>query len=114
MGQGRADLRNQAWRRKRKVVLERDSYECQIRGRGCTMEATEVDHIVPHALGGDADLNNLRAACKPCNSSLGTAARRGGAILTRAPHPSPPRHGSLPRDPVAAPTLGVWHLDVTG
>ena len=112
MGQARGDLRNQAWRRKRKLVLERDSYECQIRGRGCTVEATEVDHIVAHALGGDASLDNLRAACKPCNASLGTAARRGGRTLTRAPHPSPPQARLSPQGPVSGPTRGVWHLEL--
>jgi hypothetical protein len=110
----RPDLANAAWKRTRKRILERDGYECGIGGPRCTGVATEVDHIVPHALGGDASLDNLRAACKPCNAGLGSRARHGGNILTPSPHPSPPRHGSLPVGAPSGVTRGVWHLDVAG
>lgn len=49
-------------------VLERDGYRCQIRGRKCTVIATDVDHIVARKDGGALlDPNNMRAACVPCN-----------------------------------------------
>lgn len=56
------------WARVRKSVLERDGYICQIRGKRCRVTATAVDHIVPPPLGPSFDPDNLRAACKACNS----------------------------------------------
>lgn len=61
-----------AWRRVRKLVLERDEYRCRIRGRGCTEVATTVDHIVPLSAGGARlDPANLQAACSWDNVSKG-------------------------------------------
>lgn len=60
--------RSAAWKKIRKLVLERDGYRCRIRGKRCTVVATEVDHIVPLIMGGaPLDLGNLRAACAKCN-----------------------------------------------
>ncbi len=45
---------------------------------GCWMcggVATEVDHVIPLALGGPHCLSNLRPACRSCNASKG--AKRG-------------------------------------
>ena len=59
------------WKKVRLTVLDRDHHQCQIRGPGCTREATEVDHILPAGLDphgvGWFDVDNLRAACKCCN-----------------------------------------------
>ena len=59
------------WKRIRLQVLQRDDYQCQIRGAGCTRHATEVDHILPAALdpsgAGWFDPENLRSTCRPCN-----------------------------------------------
>lgn len=56
------------WRRLRLVILERDGYQCQIRGPRCEGKATDVDHIIPIADGGpEFEETNLRAACHPCN-----------------------------------------------
>jgi len=109
---GRGDLNTQRWKRLRKTILERDSYECQIKGRVCQGVATSVDHIVPAALGGDDNPDNLRAACKPCNSSLGHRARAGGGFFGKPPHPSPPYAGPLPPRAAPGPTRGVWHLEL--
>lgn len=38
-----------------------------------TPNSVEVDHIVPHALGGLDNLANARAICAACNSALGRA-----------------------------------------
>jgi hypothetical protein len=58
------------------MVLQRDNYRCQIRGRRCLGSANEVDHIVPIVAGGAMyDPANLRAACKPCNSGRVSAER---------------------------------------
>ena len=59
------------WRRVRLVVLARDAYRCQVKGRHCRGVASEVDHIVAWREGGSwYDLQNLRAA--------GHAMRSGG------------------------------------
>lgn len=56
------------WRRTRPVILARDGYLCRVQGPKCTLDATEVDHIVPIADGGARlDPDNLRAACSNCN-----------------------------------------------
>ena len=110
-GQGRGDLRTQSWKRLRKTVLERDGYECQIRGYRCKGQATEVDHIVPHIAGGDEQLTNLRAACKPCNSAAGARQRTGGAFLTHPPTHRPPISNLSPQGR-SGPTTGMWHTDL--
>lgn len=51
------------WKKIRKQVLNRDAYTCTY----CGNQATEVDHIWPKAKGGEDTLDNLVAACKPCN-----------------------------------------------
>jgi 5-methylcytosine-specific restriction protein A len=56
----------------RPFVLDRDRHVCQIRGPGCTVGATCVDHIVARADGGDFyDPANCRAACVHCNATRG-------------------------------------------
>lgn len=62
-----------AWRRLRARVLQRDGYQCQIRRAGCTLRATQVDHIIPRAdlpAGSTLALDeaNCRAACSSCNA----------------------------------------------
>lgn len=65
------------WRKIRLAVLERDGYRCRIQGPGCRGRATAVDHIVPWRAGGALfDLENLRAACVPCNSGRTSQPRR--------------------------------------
>ena len=60
------------WRALRQVILGRDRWQCQIHGPRCTGAATEVDHIVARADGGDVwDTTNLRAACATCNRGRG-------------------------------------------
>lgn len=53
----------------REQALIRDGYVCQIAlVDRCTVDADEVDHIVPAAKGGSDDLANLQATCKPCHA----------------------------------------------
>ena len=66
------------WRRVRAKVLERDGYRCQIGYPGCTVLATQVDHVRPLSAGGAKyDPANLRASCRRCN-----AARPSGQAVT--------------------------------
>lgn len=69
-----------AWRRIRRLVLDRDGYRCRVPltdGRECGQYADCVDHVVDRADGGTDRLDNLRAACTPCN--LRRAAQRTNA-----------------------------------
>lgn len=69
----------QAWKAVRLYVLDRDGWQCQVKGKRCIGSASEADHVVPLADGGAMyDPHNLRAACKPCNGER--AARRTNAI----------------------------------
>ena len=76
------------WPKIRENILNRDGYTCQIRGPGCTILATDVDH-------GDAGRHihtpdNLRAACGPCHRQR-TAAQGNAA--------KPPRTRPTARHP---------------
>jgi 5-methylcytosine-specific restriction endonuclease McrA len=66
---------SRAWNKYRISTLQEADYICYY----CGAEATEVDHYIPRAkwgvdeygqpLPGLNDPENLKAACKPCNSS---------------------------------------------
>jgi hypothetical protein len=104
----RRDLGTSRWKRIRQTVLDRDGHECQIRGRGCKGTANTVDHIVPHNLGGGDDPGNLRAACRPCNSSLASRAkvqrpRQGGGVVSDT---VPPPSAALAEVSLAGPVGG--------
>lgn len=53
------------WRALRLLVLERDHYQCQIRGPHCTHTATQVDHLL--GKGVSEKTTHLRASCMACN-----------------------------------------------
>jgi 5-methylcytosine-specific restriction endonuclease McrA len=71
-----------AWQRVRKAVLQRDGYQCRIRGPRCTGQATTVHHIIPSSERPDLFFvdENLAAACARCNYADGSriAAANGG------------------------------------
>lgn len=60
---------NAEYLRNRRAVLAASDGRC---AWGCGRPATTVDHIIPLALGGTNDFDNLMPACKPCNSSRGS------------------------------------------
>lgn len=62
------------WRRLRELVLTRDGWRCQLNGPRCQGEAHTVDHLVARKHGGTDDLDNLVAACAPCNYAKGAGA----------------------------------------
>ena len=70
-----AAYNQQAWKRVRLVVLERDGWQCQICGiallrSGRRPASACVDHIVPLSKGGDRfEETNLRACCFACNGA---------------------------------------------
>jgi 5-methylcytosine-specific restriction protein A len=77
-GDGRASAAKRGygrrWQRLRKMILARDPI---CRWPGCTMPATDVDHVVPRAAGGDDSEGNLQGLCHE-HHSLKTASEDGG------------------------------------
>ena len=60
-----SDPRHRKWAA---AVLKRDKRVCALRLEGCTFIATEADHIIPVAEGGDEyALWNGRAVCSHCH-----------------------------------------------
>ena len=69
-------------------VWQRDGGRCSYvdpqTGRRCnSTHLIEIDHIVPHALGGGADPGNLRLLCGAHHRHTA----RAGQLLTREPAP---------------------------
>ena len=100
-------IKSRQWSHVRLRVLQRDAYECQITV-GCPNPANAVDHIVPRSRGGDNSLDNLRAACKRCNSRRGD----GGAGFKRPGRPLPPLTVSLAHGGPNGPIQHARHLDL--
>jgi len=57
-----------------RAAYQRDSYTCVLCGLGGIGETHEektkgfaLDHIIPHAVGGSSDLENLQVLCRKCN-----------------------------------------------
>lgn len=51
--------------RRRFLIFKRDRYKCKMcRTAGGVLE---VDHVIPHALGGSNKLDNLQTLCRKCN-----------------------------------------------
>ena len=58
------------WQQVRLLVLHRDGWVCQYCNKKLIGSDATADHITPLSRGGDRySLNNLRSACRSCNSS---------------------------------------------
>ena len=55
-------------KRLRFEILRRDNHACRYCGAGAPEVNLTVDHVVPSALGGSDEPDNLVAACRDCNS----------------------------------------------
>ena len=51
-------------------LIERDGAKCANCGCQLDDEAISVDYIIPHAIGGGNDIDNLRLLCSRCNTML--------------------------------------------
>jgi hypothetical protein len=61
-------------RRLRFEVLRRDGYTCRYCGARAPEVPLTVDHVIPEALGGATEANNLVTACQPCNAGKASTA----------------------------------------
>lgn len=58
------------WQKTRRRILNRDNWTCTYCEKKLVNSDATVDHIVPLSRGGSkTDPDNLRAACRACNSS---------------------------------------------
>lgn len=81
------------WQDRRVAVLERDEYTCRLRYTGCTLIATEVDHVVGHD---DHRLSNLQAVCHTCHATkTGRDAQAARPRVKRDAEPHPGRLGYI-------------------
>lgn len=75
------------WPARRRAVLTRDAFACQLRRPDrCTGRATDVDHVSGH----DDSLGNLQALCGACHlwkTGVDTAAARPSRRRTAPRHP---------------------------
>lgn len=95
----------------RAAILIRDYHQCQERGPGCTVVATEVDHIIPWFEGGSDDPDNLRGICETCHKpkTQAEAQRARTKFARRRPtprHPLDSLRQSLEGDGVGGPSRG--------
>ena len=61
----------------RSRIMERDGFRCRRCGIGPRDERLVIDHVVPVAMGGRSDDENLQTLCEPCNQGK----------ADRPPHP---------------------------
>ena len=72
-----------AWKRTVRIVRHRDRHltncpMCNVTrnwGQGLQPNSAEVDHVIPHSLGGTDSPENAQILCRRCNQSMG--AKRG-------------------------------------
>lgn len=70
------------------ALAERDGLVCGFCGGALTLAGADVDHIVPRALGGTNDFDNLRLAHPYCNRSMGPSVGRQSAARYRPADPA--------------------------
>lgn len=62
-----------AWKKIRQMILARDNYMCvPCLDKDRLTPATEVDHILSKAKGGDDDPDNLQSICADCHTAKTT------------------------------------------
>ncbi len=79
-------------------VVETYGNQCWLKFPGCTGRADTLDHLMPYSKGGTDSVNNLRPACRHCNSLRADRLVQGRGIevhvLLCAPRIRP--HGGMP------------------
>lgn len=71
----------------RRAVCIRDNSECGYCGVKLSSKEVTFDHILPLAVGGTTDFDNLITACKTCNQLKGARTpQQAGMPLLKKPH----------------------------
>ena len=65
----------------RQKILRRDGHAC----RYCGVSASDIDHVVPVALGGSNRMGNLVISCTDCNSRKGARVWRPKPLHSKTP-----------------------------
>ncbi|MFE6363004.1 HNH endonuclease [Streptomyces sp. NPDC057806] len=85
------------WESLRRRVIRRDGSQCTALhsdGTRCEQPGTDVDHVVPHSLGGSDDMDNLALLCswhhRHKSSSEGGQAAAQKRVRTQRPRASHP------------------------
>lgn len=77
-------------RAQRLRILDRDGHRCQLRRRGCSRTANEMDHKLAVALGGTDDDDNMQAVCHSCHVKKTNDDRAAKLALAKYPKPKHP------------------------
>lgn len=96
-------------------VLARDGFRCRYCGAQPTTVELHVDHVVPRSRGGSDAMDNLVAACLPCNfgkSDRALIPSVGGFSLT--PDQRPSRMAKMRRSKRASAVDPNVHVLSTG
>ena len=90
----------------RLAIYLRDSFRCQycrrqLNNTDCPFDLT-LDHLVPRALGGTHNVDNLATACRSCNSRKGARSWRTWATKKQKARIIKQRRRTLPVKKAAA------------
>jgi len=90
----------------KRVLFNRDSWQCQYCGVELAYSAITVDHVVPVCKGGLTTWNNCVAACKACNRKKGgkLLEESGMRLFKKPAEPSPLHFWDLSKS-------SAWHED---
>ena len=87
---------NKRWKEPRfrkRVLFNRDGWQCQYCGKRLNWNSIEVEHVVPRSRGGKTTWANCVAACKPCNSRKDSMTPdEAGMPLRKKPMSPTPMH----------------------
>jgi 5-methylcytosine-specific restriction protein A len=78
----------------RKQIMDRDNWQCQIKGPTCLGKATEADHRINHAEGGTDDASNGQAVCTACHDAKTKQERQRG-LAKRSRYRGAMRHPGM-------------------
>lgn len=90
----------------KRVLFNRDSWQCQYCGVELNYSAITVDHVVPVCKGGPTTWNNCVAACKSCNRKKGgkSLEESGMRLFKKPSEPSALHFWDLSKS-------SAWHED---
>lgn len=91
---------------RKKVLFNRDNWQCQFCGTKLNWENITIDHVMPSSRGGQTSWMNCVAACKPCNKRKAnkTPEEAGMRMLQRPAMPSALHFWDALKS-------SVWHRD---